>query len=67
MQAPAMRNALTPGEVDMVSKVTDEACEKLGCSEVMRTAIATRVLGFANKGERRYETLLAIALDQTTR
>ena len=67
MQAPAMRNALTPDEVDMVSKVTDDACEKLGCSEVMRTTIATRALGFANKGERRYETLLAIALDQTTR
>ena len=67
MQVPAMRNALTLDKVNMVSKVTNEACERLGCSEVMRTTIATRELGFANKGERRYETLLAIALDQTTR
>jgi hypothetical protein len=67
MQAPAMKNALTPDEVEMVSKVTDDACDKLGCSEVMRTTIATRVLGFANRGERRYEMLLAVALDKTTR
>jgi hypothetical protein len=62
-----MKNVLAPDEVDMVSRVTDDACQKLGCSDVMRATIATRVLGFANRGERRYETLLAIALDQTTR
>jgi hypothetical protein len=61
-----MRNALTPDELDMVAKVTNEACEELGCTDVVRSTIAARVLGFANKGERRYETLLAVALDKTT-
>lgn len=62
-----MRNALTPDELEMVAKVTNEACAKLRCDEGMRGMIAARVLGFANKGERRYATLLAIALDETTR
>jgi hypothetical protein len=66
MQNPAMTNALMPDEIDMVSKVTNEACEILGCGEVVRSAIAVRVLSFANKGERRYDTLLAVALDRTT-
>jgi hypothetical protein len=61
-----MKNVLTPDELDMVAKVTNEACEKLHCGEGMKAAIGARVLGFANKGERRYDTLLAIALDQTT-
>ena len=61
-----MRNALTPDELEMVAKVTDEACDKLRCDAGMKAAIGARVLGFANKGERRYDTLLAIALDQTT-
>ena len=62
-----MRNALMPDEVEMVAKVTNQACEELGCNEVIRTNIAARVIGFANRGERRYETLLAVALDKTTR
>jgi hypothetical protein len=62
-----MNNVLMPDEVEMVSKVTNEACEKLGCDIAVRSAIAARVVGFANKGERRYATLLAIALDQTAR
>ncbi|MGE0006860.1 MAG: hypothetical protein AB7S92_14855 [Parvibaculaceae bacterium] len=62
-----VRNALTPDEVDMVGKVTDEACATLGCDDVVKAAIAARVIGFANRGERRYGTLLAIALDRTTR
>jgi hypothetical protein len=62
-----MKNALTPDELDMVSKVTNEACDTLGCGDVMKATIGARVIGFANKGERRYETLLAIALDKTTR
>jgi hypothetical protein len=64
MYAPVMTNALMPDEVDMVSKVTDEACEKLGCDQVVREAIASRVVEFANRGERRYQTLLAIAMDE---
>lgn len=62
-----MRNALMPDELDMVAKVTNEACDRLGCDEAIKATIAARVLGFANIGERRYETLLAIALDKTTR
>jgi hypothetical protein len=62
-----MRNALTPDELEMVANVTNEACEKLGCDEGLRSTIAARVLGFANKGERRHDMLLAIALDKTTR
>jgi len=61
-----MNNALTPDELDMVTKVTTDACETLQCDEPMKAIIGARVLGFANKGERRYQTLLAIALDQTT-
>jgi hypothetical protein len=61
-----MKNALTPDELDMVSKVTNEARDTLGCDDVL-TAIGARVLEFANRGERRYETLLAVALDKTTR
>ena len=61
-----MQNVLTPDELEMVSKVTSEACEKLGCDDAMKAIIAARVLSFANRGERRYETLLAIALDKTT-
>jgi hypothetical protein len=67
MKARALKNALMPDEVDMVSKVTNEASEQLGCDEVVRATIAARVLAFANKGERRYDMLLAIALDKTTR
>lgn len=55
-----------PDELAMVSKVTDEACDRLGCDDAMKAVIAARVLGFANMGERRYETLLSVALDQTT-
>ena len=62
----AMRNALAPDELEMVARVTDEACRQLGCDGIMRVTIATRVVGFANKGERRYGTLLAIALDRVT-
>ncbi|WP_119271448.1 hypothetical protein [Taklimakanibacter deserti] len=62
-----MRNALTPDELDMVAKVTNEACDTLQCDAAMRPIIAARVLGFANRGERRYDALLAIALDKTTR
>lgn len=61
-----MKNALTPDELAMVNKVTDEACERLGYDDAMKAIIGVRVLGFANKGERRYDTLLAIALDKTT-
>ena len=61
-----MKNALTPDELDMVAKVTNEACDKLHYDAGTKAAIAARVLGFANKGERRYDTLLAIALDRTT-
>ena len=53
-----MNNALTPDELDLVNKVTKEACEKLQCDEPMKALIGARVLGFANKGERRYQTLL---------
>jgi hypothetical protein len=63
----AMKNVLTPDELDMVAKVTDEACEELGCDAVVRAHIAARIIGFANRGERRYGTLLAIALDKTSR
>jgi hypothetical protein len=61
-----MKNVLTPDELDMVAKVTNEACDKLHCDDGMKATISARVLSFANKGERRYDTLLAIALDQTT-
>jgi hypothetical protein len=62
-----MKNALTPDELDMVSKVTNEARDTLGCDDVLTATIGARVLEFANRGERRYETLLAVALDKTTR
>ena len=30
-----MKNALTPDEIEMVIKVTDEACQELGCDAAM--------------------------------
>src|SRR5262245_2355109 len=51
----AMKNVLMPDELNMVDQVTTEACEKLGCDDAMKAIIAARVLGFANRGERRYK------------
>ena len=62
-----MNNVITSDELDLVSKVTTEACEKLGYDKGMKTLIGSRVLNFVNKGERRYDVLLAIALDKTSR
>ena len=60
-----MRNVLTPDEVELVVRVTNEASEALHCDEAMKAVIAERIVSFANRGERRYATLLAIALDET--
>lgn len=62
-----MKNVLTPNELSLVNKVTDEASDRLGCDAAMKAIIGRRVLNFANKGERRYDTLLAIAMDETSR
>ncbi|WP_119271452.1 hypothetical protein [Taklimakanibacter deserti] len=59
-----MQNAFNPAEIALFSKVVDEACLKLGCDDAERATIAARILSFAAKGTRDYETLLAVATFQ---
>lgn len=59
-----MNNSYNPNEVDILAKVVDEACLKLGCvDEVAKQAIAARVLNYAAQGKRDFETLLSVALN----
>lgn len=56
-----MHNAFNPQEMALLAKVVDDACQKLGCDEAQRATVASRVLSFASKGTRDYDTLIAIA------
>ena len=59
-----MQNSFNPNEVEMLAKVVDEACQKLGyVDETTKQMLAHRVLNSAAKGERDFETLLSIALN----
>lgn len=56
-----MQNAFNPQDMALLAKVVDDACRKLGCDEAQRATVASRVLSFASRGTRDYDTLLAIA------
>jgi hypothetical protein len=58
------KNSFNPAEVDIMAKVVDEACQKLGyVDETTKQMLAYRVLNYAAQGERDFETLLSIALN----
>ena len=59
-----MNNSFNPSEVDMLAKVVDEACQKLGYFDnATKLNVAARVLDYAGQGERDSEKLLSIALN----
>lgn len=59
-----MDNSFNPKEMDVLVKVVDEACQKLGgVDEATRQMVATRVLNYAAQGKRDFETLLSVALN----
>jgi hypothetical protein len=58
-----MQNSFNPTEVNILAKVVDEACQKLGCVDnTTKESVAARVLNYAAQGERDFETLLLVAL-----
>jgi hypothetical protein len=58
-----MQNSFNPIEVNILAKVVDEACLKLGHADDMtKQKLAARVLDYAAQGERDFETLLSVAL-----
>lgn len=57
-----MQNAFEPDEVELLAKVVNDACVKLDCGEALKPIVAARVLSFAAKGTRDYDTLLDIAV-----
>ena len=59
-----MQNSFNPNEVDILAKVVDEACQKLGyVDETTKQMLAYRVLNYAAQGERDFETLLSVVLN----
>ena len=59
-----MKNAFNPKEVEVLAKVVDEACLKVGCAdERAKEMLALRVLDHAAQGERDFEKLLSVALN----
>jgi hypothetical protein len=57
-----MQRSFDESEMALLTKVIDDACLELGCDDVQREIVATRVLSFAAKGARDYATLFAIAM-----
>jgi len=58
-----MQNSFNPNEVDILAKVVDEACLKLGAiDDATKEHLATRVFFYAAQGERDFDTLLSVAL-----
>jgi hypothetical protein len=58
-----MKNSFNPNEVEVLAKVVDEACQKLGHDDEMtKQNLAARVLHYAAQGERDFNTLLSVAL-----
>jgi hypothetical protein len=59
-----MRNSFNPSEVTLLANVVDEACLKLGQTDIeTRRSIAARVVSYAGQGECEYAALLALALN----
>lgn len=56
--------SFNPTEVDIMAKVVDEACQKLGyVDDTTKQMVAYRVLNFAAQGERDFGKLLEVALN----
>ena len=60
-----MHNAFNPQEIALLVKVVDEACAAVKYDEAQKATVAARVIAFAAKGARDYETLLAVATCQS--
>ena len=58
-----MQGSFNPNEVNILAKVVDEACLKVGCADKRaKEMLALRVLDYAAQGERDFQTLLSVAL-----
>jgi hypothetical protein len=58
------KSSFNPNEVDMLAKVVDEACQKLGyVDDTTKQMVAYRVINYAAQGERDFDKLLEIALN----
>ena len=59
-----MTYSFNPAEMNLMSKVVDEACLKIGCAdERAKELLALRVLNRAVEGELDFETLMSVALN----
>jgi hypothetical protein len=59
-----MGNSFNPDEMNLLAKVVDEACRKVGCAdERAKEILAMRVLRLAARGERDFGALLSAALN----
>jgi len=59
-----MQNSFNPNEVNILAKVVDEACQRLGhVDDVTKQNLAARVLDYAAQGERDFDKLLSVALN----
>ena len=59
-----MNNSFNPNEVELLAKVIDAACQKVGCAdERAKEMLALRVLDHAAQGERDFDALLSAALN----
>ena len=58
-----MKNSFNPADMNLMGKVVNEACLKIGCAdERAKELLALRVLNRAAEGERDFDKLLATAL-----
>ena len=58
-----MRSSFNPDEVNLLAKVVEEACLKVGCAdERAKEMLAVRILDHAARGERDFDKLLMFAL-----
>jgi hypothetical protein len=59
-----MQNSFNPDQVNVLVKVVNEASLRLGhVDEITKQNLAARVLAYAARGERDFETLLSVALN----
>jgi hypothetical protein len=59
-----MQNSFNPDEISVLTKVIEEACLRLSwADDTERQMVALRVLDYAARGERDFETLLSVALN----
>lgn len=60
----AVRSSFNPDEMDLLAKVIEDACAKLGRVEDReKQLMAARVMSSASGGESAYHALLSVALN----